>query len=150
MKTNNYTELEAQWVLYFDEVGIEADYEPATYMLPIGLDFTPTFYLPEMNYFVQVNNGPLNLLLYEKARELVRLVRKPLIVLDRQPDFTYYESVETVSQDSDEIDISVVNMVQDPKNKSRFLTWCALSSKTEFEEAGFLDVVPAIEQVKRN
>lgn len=48
--------LEARWAVFFDEMGIEYQYEPEGFETPFGW-YLPDFYLPKMNAWVEVKGG---------------------------------------------------------------------------------------------
>lgn len=45
--------LEARWAVFFDAMGIKYQYEPEGFEFD-GIRYLPDFYLPELNYFVEV------------------------------------------------------------------------------------------------
>lgn len=45
--------LEARWAVYFDQVGVVLEYEPAGFNLG-GKCYLPDFYLPEFNTYIEV------------------------------------------------------------------------------------------------
>lgn len=49
--------LEARWAVFFDECGIEWEYELEGYELSNGLFYLPDFYLPKMNTFFEVKGA---------------------------------------------------------------------------------------------
>lgn len=46
--------LEAQWACYFEALRIEFDYEPTCFTLTDGRFFTPDFYLPALDVYLEV------------------------------------------------------------------------------------------------
>lgn len=46
--------LEARWAVFFDEMGIKYEYEPEGFELSDGTRYLPDFYLPNLNYYVEV------------------------------------------------------------------------------------------------
>lgn len=51
---------EARWAVFFDAVGLRWEYEPEGFKLPNGTWYLPDFWLPEMEYWVEVKSdkGP--------------------------------------------------------------------------------------------
>jgi hypothetical protein len=46
--------LEARWAVFFDAAGIKYEYEPEGFELPSGRYYLPDFYLPEIDWWVEV------------------------------------------------------------------------------------------------
>lgn len=51
--------LEARWAVFFDEAGIEYQYEPEGFDLGDGLYYLPDFYLPEEDTWVEIKGQAL-------------------------------------------------------------------------------------------
>lgn len=46
--------LEARWAVFFDDLGIEYEYEPEGFKLSDGRFYLPDFYLPKFSIFVEI------------------------------------------------------------------------------------------------
>lgn len=46
--------LEARWAILFDALELEWVYEPECFKLPSGLKYTPDFYIPKFDLYVEV------------------------------------------------------------------------------------------------
>lgn len=46
--------LEARWAVFFDELGIDYEYEPEGFMLADGVRYLPDFYLPRFTLYIEV------------------------------------------------------------------------------------------------
>lgn len=46
--------LEARWAVFFDNVGVEWQYEPEGFLLDGNVKYLPDFYLPEMNAWIEI------------------------------------------------------------------------------------------------
>jgi hypothetical protein len=56
-KYNGYyfrSRLEARWAVFFDQLGIEYEYELEGFRLPSGLAYLPDFYLPTIGAFIEI------------------------------------------------------------------------------------------------
>jgi len=88
-KYNGYlfrSRLEARWAVFFDACGIEYEYESEGFRLEDGTRYLPDFYLPELEYYVEVKgfNDHLNLDL-GKALQFAREKRTAIIILSNVP-----------------------------------------------------------------
>lgn len=61
---NFRSRLEARWAVFFDNLGIDYDYEPETFKVPNGDQYTPDFYLPHVygrdekkGIFLEIKHG---------------------------------------------------------------------------------------------
>lgn len=61
--------LEARWAVFFDTLGIEYQYEPEGYDLE-GTWYLPDFYLPELDYFIEIKGQVPNAEELYKAKQL--------------------------------------------------------------------------------
>lgn len=52
--------LEARWAVFFDEAGIEYEYEPEGFVLGNGVRYLPDFYLPTLDAYVEIKHGNLD------------------------------------------------------------------------------------------
>lgn len=46
--------LEARWAVFFDALGVKYEYEPEGYCMSDGSCYLPDFFLPGLNYYVEV------------------------------------------------------------------------------------------------
>lgn len=67
--------LEARWAVFFDELGIEYQYEPEGYGLG-GIPYLPDFWLPEQKYFFEVKGEDPTEDELEKAKRLALYAQK--------------------------------------------------------------------------
>lgn len=82
--------LEARWALFFDELGLEFQYEPEGFQLPSGHHYLPDFWFPKVRYWGEVKPGELTGHEMEKSRQLALGSMRPLILLVGPPDFVSY------------------------------------------------------------
>ena len=83
--------LEARWAVYFDEAGIEYEYEPEGFELSDGTRYLPDFYLPGFQIYAEVK--PLlqtqdRLDIYDAQEKLCRMFRDevaPILLLRGTP-----------------------------------------------------------------
>ena len=82
--------LEARWAVFFDNLGIEWEYEPEGFELPDGTRYLPDFYLPKEMAYVEVKAPrPGCAEEIEKATKFVDGVKiKRLLVLANIPEVT--------------------------------------------------------------
>lgn len=76
---NHYfrSRLEAKWAIFFDELNIDWEYEPESYILDNGVVYCPDFYLPMFGLYVEIKHdynpfesiGEYNPTYYEKLTE---------------------------------------------------------------------------------
>ena len=52
--------LEARWAVFFDEAGIEYEYEPEGFVLEDGIRYLPDFFLPQLKAYVEIKRKNLN------------------------------------------------------------------------------------------
>jgi hypothetical protein len=78
--------LEARWALYFDDAGIEWDYEPEGFDLGDAGYYLPDFYLPKEGKWAEVKAKSLNANEREKAFALSSHCGLPVICLNNIPD----------------------------------------------------------------
>lgn len=82
--------LEARWMLFFDELGFEFQYEPQGFVLPAGHHYLPDFWFPKVRYWGKVKPGELTGYEMEKSRQLALGSMRPLILLVGPPGFISY------------------------------------------------------------
>lgn len=58
--------LEARWAVFFDQIGVEYQYEPEGFKLSDGTYYLPDFYLPYFKCYVEIKPKGLNT--YEEAK----------------------------------------------------------------------------------
>ena len=78
--------LEARWAVFFDALGVKYEYEPEGYELSDGTKYLPDFYLPYLDYFVEVKG--MNNHLQEDIEKLVQFVvdnKSKAIILSEIP-----------------------------------------------------------------
>ena len=61
--------LEARWAVFFDEAGIEYQYEPEGFELDNGVRYLPDFYLPWFRCYVEIKNANLTNEKEEEAKK---------------------------------------------------------------------------------
>lgn len=52
--------LEARWAVFFDEIGVEYEYEPEGFKLSDGAGYLPDFYLPQFLTYVEIKHAGLS------------------------------------------------------------------------------------------
>ena len=76
---------EARWMVAFDKIGIEFEYEPEGFDLGKAGKYLPDFYLPEFNSYAEVKGRTFTLEEIEKARQLSIQSNKSVSFLEGQP-----------------------------------------------------------------
>lgn len=71
--------LEARWAVFFDELGIEYQYEPEGYALD-GIPYLPDFWLPKQRCFFEVKGEAPTEEEIEKAQRLALYVQKMVYI----------------------------------------------------------------------
>lgn len=140
--------LEARWALYFDNLNIEYLYEPEGFILSDGSAYLPDFYLPKFKCFAEVKGIVLDTFDYNRAKQLVKDLYTPLIILDGAPSFRFYQMLAP-APDSTEIEIININMVQSPKKANKFLRNRCLSDKQMFEDAKYDNAIQAVNKTRK-
>lgn len=62
--------LEARWAVFFDNLGLQWEYEPEGFELPGGVRYLPDFYLPALDVWVEIKGAKAT----EKDLEKPRLL----------------------------------------------------------------------------
>lgn len=65
--------LEARWAVFFDECGIEYQYEPEGFDLGDGYYYLPDFYLPEQDIWIEIKGKPVE---GEDREKIIRFARE--------------------------------------------------------------------------
>jgi hypothetical protein len=76
---------EARWAAYFDGVGISWIREPCRFRLEYAGIYTPDFFLPEQNLYVEVKSGIVPWDTRHKLRMLAFLGTVPVMLVDGRP-----------------------------------------------------------------
>lgn len=79
------SQTEAAWAAYFDVVGMEYEREPECFQLDKNTLYTPDFYLPDQNTYVEVKNGNADWEACYKIAQLARRSGHPAMLLDGMP-----------------------------------------------------------------
>lgn len=137
--------MEARWALYLDKVGINYMFEPAGYSLSNGQNYLPDFYLPDYQCFAEVKGGPLDSFDFTKAKNLVIDTQIPLIMLDGDPDYEFYEMIHPDGEGG--IKTEPINIIPDPENKGSMVNNIT-SLKKNYEEKGYNRAVNAIQSAR--
>ncbi len=72
--------LEARWAVYFDALGVKWEYESEGYDLGNGMRYLPDFYLPQLDYYVEIKPCPEKRNDFERWERFAGLIKKPLVV----------------------------------------------------------------------
>lgn len=73
---NTRSNVERQWVAYFDSTGIEYFYEPCTFSVRVfgkDVEYTPDFYIPSLKTFIEIKGHGIPT---EEAMEKMKEVQK--------------------------------------------------------------------------
>tara|TARA_A100001391_G_scaffold71843_1_gene45804 strand:+ start:83 stop:775 length:693 start_codon:yes stop_codon:yes gene_type:complete len=76
---------EARWMVAFDKMGIQFEYEPEGFDLGKAGKYLPDFYLPQYNTYAEVKGRKFNLDEIEKAKELSIQSHQSVLFLEGQP-----------------------------------------------------------------
>lgn len=84
--------LEARWAVFLDSLNIKWEYEHEGFNLD-GIWYLPDFWLPTFNNecFLEVKPIALNKIELEKAKRLVFISHKPIILAIGSPNYKSYE-----------------------------------------------------------
>lgn len=85
--------LEARWAVFFDKLGIKYEYEPEGFDLD-GVRYLPDFWLPELQYWIEVKPLPPNEKELEKAHRLALASKRPVYFLLTIPQLEQPEEIE--------------------------------------------------------
>jgi hypothetical protein len=78
---NNFrSRIEARWSIFFNEIGIEYEYEPAPYRLEGGVWYLPDFWIPYLQSFIEIKGGKPTREEVWKAKQLAILTRRPVYI----------------------------------------------------------------------
>lgn len=92
--------LEARWIVFFEQMGIEFIYEPEGWESPDGTRYLPDFYLPHIKFWAEVKPAAFTEAEMWKAESLVRASQRDLLMLVGPPDFRDYVGI---TFDADEV-----------------------------------------------
>lgn len=81
------SQTEAAWAAYLQLHEVVFEHEPATYKLPSGHLYTPDFYLPEMDAFIEAKNGNANNLAAYKISQLAFATGKQGFMANGKPHY---------------------------------------------------------------
>jgi hypothetical protein len=94
--------LEARWAVFFDEMGIQWEYEPQGFVITNGVCYLPDFHLPELRVWVEIKPNhdipysdcqKVARFAYEKSEPCLLIVGTPgkqkMYLLDEHFDPTY-------------------------------------------------------------
>lgn len=81
------SQTEAAWAAYLTEHGVEFQHEPATYKLPAGQLYTPDFFLPEMDAYIEAKNGNADNLAAYKLSLLTYATGRQGFIVDGKPHY---------------------------------------------------------------
>lgn len=73
--------IEARWAVFFDELGVEWEYEKEGYTLSDGTKYLPDFWLPESATFVEVKGAPPTTAERQTAATLARDSGKSVLLV---------------------------------------------------------------------
>lgn len=76
---------EARWAAYFDLAGMPYVHEPETFELSKKEWYTPDFFLPEQDTYVEVKNGNIDWLACSKFAAFIRRIGKTGLLLNGSP-----------------------------------------------------------------
>ena len=77
--------LEARWAVFFDQTGIEWEYEPQGYLVD-GQPYLPDFYLPKLGWWVEVKGTEEDLLANQRRIVGAAYGLGHLLILGQMPD----------------------------------------------------------------
>jgi hypothetical protein len=86
--------LEARWAVFFDELGIEWEYEKEGFNLGAGLYYLPDFWLPQVNMWAEVKPDLLLPMEREKAQKLCEQTHQSILFLIGIPEDKPYKGLE--------------------------------------------------------
>lgn len=78
------SQTEAAWARYFDEAGMPYIHEPSTFRFKVEM-YTPDFFLPDQDTYVEVKNGIVTINEIEKVIQLARGVGSNVLLLNGMP-----------------------------------------------------------------
>lgn len=77
---------EGMWFEYFTEVGMEPEPQPESFALKSKKIYTPDFYLPNQEAYVEIKSGNTTEEALNKAAELATLTGRMVLWLDGRPN----------------------------------------------------------------
>lgn len=142
---NFRSRLEARWAVFFNEMGWEYLYEPQGYKLPNGYKYLPDFYLPKFRTFAEVKFDILDEFDYDRARELVKATKIPLLILDSDPSHKFFTQIQFDNSESgSDIILHKINLVEDKDNTNKLLQDYMFVDKEEYREYGDISTLESV------
>jgi hypothetical protein len=91
--------LEARWAVFFDNLGMNWEYEPEGYELPDSTKYLPDFWLPKFcsksGIFVEVKPEPLSDAEMSKAKLLAEVTGRSCLLAVGTPSARVYELIHS-------------------------------------------------------
>jgi hypothetical protein len=89
---------EAQWVIFFNEMGLRFEYEPAYFTLPGGIVYRPDFWLPQVKWFAEVKPFDGDQTEFRrKTKALVQDTGEAILLLDGPPALHAYAGLQRMN-----------------------------------------------------
>lgn len=133
--------LEARWAVYFDEMGIDWQYEREGYDLN-GIYYLPDFWLPQVKMWAEVKPFLFSDEEMVKIEMLIRHTGFPVLMLIDAPDYQSYDAIgpsydpEFSGSDLEDCDYILDNSYL---HENRFFASTGCRTKKEFQENYQLD-----------
>jgi hypothetical protein len=109
---------EARWAVFFNDLGIEFEYEPEGFSLSDGTWYLPDFWLPQIEMFAEVKPGPPTDIEFKKAKLLAHGSKREVLFLDGAPDFKSYQAA---TWDCDQYTVCDYSLDIDAHGRSYYL-----------------------------
>jgi hypothetical protein len=76
---------EGMWYSYFQQMGMDPNPQPDTFMLDLYQVYTPDFYLPQQDTYVEVKYGNVTQDSIDRAHQLARVTGKMVMLINGRP-----------------------------------------------------------------
>ncbi len=151
--------LEARWAIYFDNVGIEWEYEKEAYQLRSG-NYLPDFWLPQVNMWAEVKPGDFSVIERAKAYELAKVTGFEVLLLGGTPAPKSYYAAPRENDPPCECDYLLTSQYLDEgrffssfgdgeTEDSAIVRGVAAAKAARFDNGKFFGVIPEFRKIIR-
>ena len=145
------SDLEAQWAIFFDTMGIVYEYEKASYDFD-GSVFLPDFWLPQVGMWAEVRPSRFSNEEERKCQLLANATEKRCLLLEGSPDFRSYWALGPEYEDEDYPDTDYLLTSEYLNSESRFYCSTGYTREDPATDEAFMfgdDYIAAIEESTR-
>lgn len=145
-----HSDVEAQWSIFFDAMGIKYEYEKDTFQLD-GASFIPDFWLPQVNMWADVKPSRHSKEDTRNCQRLANITGKRCLLLEGPPDFRSYWGLAPEQEEDDDyypdMDYLLISMYLHSENRFFCDTGHSRENPATDREYGFGDdYIAAVEK----